>query len=256
MSDKIDSDQEIDDFEDPPDFDDWVECVQGTVAYCATCQPYDTGECVWILGVETDWNDILDNCDVAEKYRERVAGQIACPRCGASLDITCPVGVKSAQELAVEELWNRWYEEYHYRFDEFYEFLEKHPYLGLAHELGAELHERVESLPQCTLKDEVWYRARRVNRSKLLTVRDMYPPDPAEVEIPEGRYNHFGQCVFYLAEEKEGAAQEALGDEGGLAWVQAFRLRKIKRILDLAPYKHHGEPDPKIDLLTFVDSPH
>jgi hypothetical protein len=34
--------------------EDWVNLLQPEVAYCAYCQPYDSGECIWILGVRED----------------------------------------------------------------------------------------------------------------------------------------------------------------------------------------------------------
>ena len=46
------TDEEDDGEEDPVRFDEWVEAVQSEVAYCATCQPYDSCECVWIFGEE------------------------------------------------------------------------------------------------------------------------------------------------------------------------------------------------------------
>jgi len=213
-----------DDVDDDDGWDDaqveqWVEAVQAEVAYCGTCQPYDEGECVWILGEEMEWDEIFDMCEVPEdeELRAQIARQIECPHCGAGLDDSCRVGVKSEREKVVDDLWATWEEKYGWRFDDLYAYLEKHPYLGLSHDLGAELRDHIGKLPPSTLQEQVWYRARRVSSSAVLSARDMLPPDATEVAISEGRYNHFGQRVFYLAETKEAAAREVLGDEGGLA---------------------------------------
>ena len=64
--------------------------------------------------------------------------------------------------------------------------------------------------------------------------KDLFPPDPKHVATPEGRFNHVGQCVFYLSKTKEGAAREVLTKEGGLAWVQEFEIGTISDIVDLS----------------------
>lgn len=236
------------------DFDGWVEAVQNDVAYCATCQSYDSGECIWIFGDEMSWDDIFNDCEVPddEDLREKIASQISCPHCGAGLDITCTVGVKSDVELATDDLWDRWYKTYHYRFEDLHDHLAQFPYLGLLHDLGAELQAAIGKFPKSTLAAGQWHRAREVSSSALLTADMLRPPDPSAVPIPEGRYNHFGQRAFYLAEHKEGAAREVLGDQGGIVWVQIFDLEDTSDILDLAPHERAmDDPEPDIDLLSF-----
>lgn len=52
------------------------------------------------------------------------------------------------------------------------------------------------------------------------------------VKIAEGRFNHYGQRVFYLANSAEGAAYESL-EKPGDVWIQKFRIKKAINILDL-----------------------
>jgi len=44
--------------------DDWVALVQPHVDYCITCQPYDGGEAIWVLGDECYMEDLLGDFDV------------------------------------------------------------------------------------------------------------------------------------------------------------------------------------------------
>ena len=88
-----------------------------------------------------------------------------------------------------------------------------------------------------------------VNSSKLLGTQNLYPPDPEKIEIDEGRYNHFGQSVFYLAENEYGAAAELL-EESGLVWLQKFKLIKSDKIIDLS-HNISEAPNAGLELLSF-----
>lgn len=56
--------------------------------------------------------------------------------------------------------------------------------------------------------------------------------DPRLIKISEGRFNHFGQRVFYLANSEQGAAKEALENPGDV-WLQKFQIIRATKILDL-----------------------
>jgi hypothetical protein len=60
------------------------------------------------------------------------------------------------------------------------------------------------------------------------------PADPAKHSVGEGRYSHAGQSVMYMADDKDGAAIECVGDAENRAWVQAFRIQQVDKILDLS----------------------
>jgi hypothetical protein len=183
--------------------------------------------------------DFLEMLHIPKRHWEAIANSLNCYTCRAPLSITCDVGTQdvgtqSEEELRQDRLWNRWYKSYEPRFREFSAHLEKYPYLGLAHRLGKEIFKGIKSLPQSSIGEPSWFRARRVEGSDLISHEEMLPPDPERIPIPEGRYNHFGQGAFYLAETGEGAAREVLGSSGGLAWVQKFALNNITQIANLS----------------------
>jgi hypothetical protein len=126
--------------------------------------------------------------------------------------------------------------------------LEKYPYLGITHDIGAEINATVASFPQRDIEKRTGFKA-RARTALIKSSKDMYPPDPAAVKIPEGRFNHFGQRVFYLANSEAGAAKEGL-EEPGEVWLQKFRIEKATKILDLTvdPVE---EPEARNNLLTF-----
>jgi hypothetical protein len=230
--------------------EDYIDLARSEQAYCSTCQPYDSGECIWIRGIQQSMEDFLGDLGIPDKYRGEVAASLSCSHCGAGLDITCDVGTKTDDERREDELWDSWHQNYEWRLKEFAEHLEKYPYLGLMHPLGKEISDDIEKLPRSSITKPSWFRGRRVDDSRVLEPMDMFPPDPNLVAIPEGRYNHFGQCAFYLSETKEGAAREVLGKDGGLAWVQEFALCEISDIANLSKHDFDA-PEEDISVLAF-----
>lgn len=180
--------------------------------------------------------EFLEDLSIPKKFWEDVAKALSCSTCGADLDMSCDVGTATQDEEEEDELWGSWYETYSPRFDDFSKHLESYPYLGLLHSLGKEIAKDINKLSREPLGTAKWFRARQVENSKLLGRDDLFPPDPTAVAIPEGRYNHFGQQVFYLSDTKENAAREILGKAGGLAWVQEFTLSHIVDIANLCKY--------------------
>lgn len=212
------------------DFENFARIVEALLYDCAACQPFDEGEPVW-LNSHMSLNDVMGDADIPEECREEVAELVRCPCCGDSHDLWDEVGVRSEGELRYESLMEEWFEKHSYRLHEFHTFLERYPYLGATHEFGKDLREGVGSFPSKTLKNEVFYRARRIDSGRTYTFEDFMPPDPAKFSVGEGRYNHAGQSVMYLADDKEGAAIECVREEETRAWVQAFRVHEIDRFL-------------------------
>jgi hypothetical protein len=62
----------------------YLEKTQSEVKYCLTCQPYDGDKYVWVLGEETTLDEIFEELNVPEKYRDDIACHIKCYNCGAS----------------------------------------------------------------------------------------------------------------------------------------------------------------------------
>jgi hypothetical protein len=239
---ELDNVEELDDSEEtdnevpvysPAELQGFAEDVESLLSQCELGQPYDEGEVVW-LNPHTTLEDVMESAGVPEECHEEVAEIVRCPYCHAHHELYEEVGTKFEGELRFESLMDKWYEAHAPKLEEFHNFLEKYPYLGAAHDFGKEIRDGVASFPSTTLKDVIFYRARRIMDGRDYTVDDFLPPDPKKHTIGEGRYNHAGQSVLYLSDDKDGAAIECLNDGESRAWVQGFRIREIEKILDLS----------------------
>jgi len=229
--------------------EEYIEQVSCEITNCLNCQPRDSGEWIWVLGIKTYLPELLHDLDIPKSYQEAVTKDLTCPYCGTNIELESDVGIKNEYERYIDSKWEDWYRKYQDEFEEFFYFIEKHPYLGLHHKLGKQIYKQVPELPQIKIKEETWFRARKVSGSKLLNTGGLFPADPEKIEIGEGRYNHFGQSVFYLVEDEYGAAAELL-EESGLVWLQKFKLAKSEKIIDLS-HEISEEPNAGLDLLSF-----
>ncbi|WP_149538600.1 RES family NAD+ phosphorylase [Siccirubricoccus phaeus] len=109
--------------------------------------------------------------------------------------------------------------------------LARYPYLGLDHPVGRRILAAVRRAPKLILKDALWHRARLPSGPERHTAAEMGPP-PAN--WTEGRFNHHGQSVFYLASTVHGACAETAPQPRCILWVQDFRARQMRGLLDLA----------------------
>lgn len=229
---------------------EYIERVLGKVRSCGNCQPAGAGpDDIWIGGEPSNMTDLLAyDLGIPEEYWYEILSFITCSWCGTALDLTSDIGVPSITESKVESMWFDWKARYSKRLGEFFDFLERYPYLGIKHEIGAEIYETVASFPARNIEKRIGFKA-RARAEPIRSSKDMYPPNPARVKIPEGRFNHFGQRVFYLANSEEGAAKESL-EEPGEVWLQKFRIEHATNILDLTvdPVE---EPEARRNLLTF-----
>lgn len=114
--------------------------------------------------------------------------------------------------------------------------LSRFPYLGLAHPVGKRIAQAVRRAPKVELAAADWHRARLPSGPERHDSRALGPP-PATWS--EGRFNHFGQTVFYLASSEYGACAETAPARRCIVWVQRFRVRRFRGLLDLA-----GATDP------------
>jgi hypothetical protein len=228
----------------------YIKEAQEEIAYCLNCQPRDSGEWVWVFGLQYEMGDFLGGyLGIPEEYWEAVADSLVCPSCGTELNMGYDVGLPTEDEKGIEAKWDEWYEEYDWRFEEFYEFLEKYPYLGFHHDLGREILEKIASLPVCKIEGELWYRARNLQDGRFKKTSEMYPPNPDEIKIAEGRFNHFGQQFFYLSESADGAIRETLEDDERVGWIQRFILN-AENILDISS-EPFSESSTSLDILAF-----
>ncbi|WP_335872262.1 hypothetical protein [Bacillus sp. 2205SS5-2] len=112
--------------------------------YCITCQPYDGGDYIWIIGNETTIDEIFDSVRCPEEYREDIAAHLKCPNCGKSGFERYEVAGTEDSSVLEEE---RKYQHIISRFaDKLYDFrlhLEKYPSLALAHPMGKKIHKEI-----------------------------------------------------------------------------------------------------------------
>jgi hypothetical protein len=109
--------------------------------------------------------------------------------------------------------------------------LARFPYLGLDHPVGRRILAAVRRAPKVMLDEALWHRARLPDGPERRSAAEMGPP-PANWN--EGRFNHHGQTVFYLASSAYGACAETAPASRCIAWVQCFRMRRLSGLLDLA----------------------
>ncbi len=228
---------------------EYIDQAQAEIAYCLNCQARDSGDWVWVLGEQMEMSDFLGHhIGIPEEYWEDVAESLACPNCGTDLSMEYDIGLPTPVERAVKAKWDEWDKKYESKFNEFYAFIEKYPYLGSQHNLGKEILKKITSLPVCSIHGQLWYRARRLQSGKLMETAEMYPPHADTIEISEGRFNHFGQRVFYLSESAEGAIKETLADDERVGWIQRF-IVTADNILDFSEDSQENSSD--LDLLAF-----
>lgn len=212
----------------------WATIVQREVGYCFEDQPRDR-DFYWCLGQRTEIRDLLESLAVPEHLRERVARRIRCPYCGnRGFDLDDEVGVYEAWERESQRRAAEWSKRWKPELDAFAKYLSSYPYLGMDHPMGRRIAAAIDELATQTLDDELWWRARQPSGARDFDPSDMLPPPP-RLARAEGRYNHFGQAVFYLASSPEGATREVLETRKRdvLAWVQPFRVKNLSSILDL-----------------------
>jgi hypothetical protein len=249
------------DFHEPPDDPEeraapFMKVAQGAFDYCYNCQPYEGGEPVWILGVQTDLGDVFEALDVPEdaEVREALAASLRCPNCGTDgFDVATEVGTKGHWERDLEARFAVAQSLYGSQIEAFEQFLERTPTLGLAHDFGKILLEKIKAqgLPRCDIGGE-FFRARLADASKVFAVDDLDAP-PTGKSSP-ARFSHAGQRVLYLASSEGVAVAEAMGDrESAVVWVQRFTLQTVGPVLDLA-IETEGLTDDDVLLIALLNS--
>ncbi|WP_107950259.1 RES family NAD+ phosphorylase [Lysinibacillus parviboronicapiens] len=211
--------------------------AQKKLKYCTTCQPYDGGEYIWIMGNKTSIDEIFDDINCPEKYREDIAEHLHCPNCGKSgFEQYEVAGTEDLHVLEEERKIKSIYTRFEKKLIDFRSHLEKLPSLALAHPLGRKIHKEIinNNVKTISIKQTNWSRARLVTHSKVFEQTDMTAP---EVGLSSGgRFHHQGQSVLYLAEDDELAMIETLDNPNNpsLIWIQKYiQELELTGILDL-----------------------
>lgn len=230
------------------DIDDLISELQDEIQYCITCQPYEDRDSVWILGDQTNLEDLFDEYEIPVDIRDEIANRLHCLNCGRKLERFDDYGKKTEYERRVDQKRDEWYSKYKADLEDFVQFIEKYPYLGAKHKLGKKIVELLPEFPETNIENENWFRARKINDGRKFSHKDMTAPEPEQVQIGEGRFNHYGQSHLYLARTDIGAARECLDlTDEKILWMQNVVIHKATSILDVRV--GFNEPDPDSPLI-------
>ncbi|MCK4914411.1 MAG: RES family NAD+ phosphorylase [Planctomycetes bacterium] len=215
---------------------------KGVIIYCSNCKMNYPGE----------WSSVqeqFEESSVPQNLQKDVVKLLRCSNCQGALELGTAIFVYRTEKRQHTRQRIRWDIQYGYhRFKEFENFMKLYPYLGLEHEIGKEILADISKFKKITIKEQIYYRARRIEGDMEFAYKDMWPPDPEQVEIPEGRFNHFGQSYFYLGSTDKVAAKETLTADEKQVRMQKFKIHQLENILDMTSesYLHQPEAIPAL----------
>ena len=182
-----------------------------------------------------NFEELLDEIGFSESQKNKIYENFSCPNCGIKLD--------SFSEVTVDEYYydRKLYKAHIKKINkkesaltDFYKYLCKFPYLGCNHNIGRELISAISAINKTTISDKTFYRARSPNNSDVFTNKDMLPPNPSEIPVSEGRFNHFAQSHWYLGDSKNLCGIECTHNKNSILWFQEIKIVKAENILDLS----------------------
>ncbi len=205
---------------------------------CESCQPYDSEDekVIWCDGDRLNIGQLLNLHRVAESKHDAIASLLHCPNCDGSFSLDDDVGVRSAEDRTRERVYMYWTTRLAPRFEDFTAHLERVPLLGATHSIGKRVLRSIAKFPHASLDlTEHWWRARVIGGNARPDVSELGPPPAGECKN-EGRFNHVGQRVLYVASSIEVAAAEAIRQDDGVAWALAWRVGVREPLLDLTSH--------------------
>jgi RES domain len=214
--------------------EEWAAIASEHIVSCTGCCSVVEGD-YFFDGDRIGVRDfVLWSMEVPEKKAEAVVALLKCSNCHGSIDEWDDIGIKPSykveEDAAVEYATRTWGR----KLTDFAAFLATYPMLGAAHPVGKRILQEIDKFRKLTLPESVWFRGRRIDAAgKRLTPDDMRVPDPNNVAIGVGRFNHHGQPHWYLAEQEKTALEEVLDPGETLAWVQRWKVAELTDVLDL-----------------------
>jgi RES domain-containing protein len=149
---------------------------------------------------------------------------LLCPRCGSSLNDSGFMIYEHPFSLP---------DDFDDILDEISEIAKKFPFLLLTHPFTKNVYDTIgrtkETVTVSHIK-ETFYRGRDTTKGKLSLLNDFsYPPQEI---VTEGRYNHSGHSMLYLADSKETVWAE-IGSPSISLYVAALTIDVKLTVLDL-----------------------
>jgi len=170
--------------------------------------------------------------------------EVHCPRCHASFkdNMIWPYDLPFLSDIDTFE--------FECKIEEITTLSQTTPFLLLKNKFASEVHDILHSLYDSTKSinlEQTLYRARISTQVSKLHY-DEFKVAPKKF-IGEGRYNHAGEQVLYLASDMETCFNE-IGKE--LCYIAEINISKEIKILDLTePYEAHQEHEDILNALIF-----
>ena len=214
-----------------------VDELVGELTGCIYCNSaYDREDDEYYpYGPTITFEQLLDDIGFSEEEKGKIYENAKCPNCGCDLEPDSEVTINEyyKEERKYKEYINKITEEIKPKIEEFYDYLINYPFLGYKHDIGIEIANGIKDLNIVSLKNQTYYRARFPDGGNIFLQDNMLPPNPENISITEGRFNHYGQSHWYLGDSKELCGAECTHLKDNALWFQEVKIIKADNILDL-----------------------
>jgi hypothetical protein len=207
--------------------EDLRKLAEDKIRACGACMPGHAFD---------DVDELLSKLRLTKSERSRLSKNLYCPNCELYLEPNNSIVFYTEEEEKDIRRKTSWDKRYRPQFDNFQDFLVKHPSLGGLHTIGGQLARAIRRATARTLEPNIWYRARVYNKNQQLTADDFFPPTPQRHKVSVGRYNNAGQRAYYLGDSLKTVAVETLRDkkaDDGKLWIAGVKILEPLRVLDL-----------------------
>ena len=215
-------------------FEELESWFSADIACCDACYDdfVDQWPAIYLRDIEfqksgTPLDVFYDGSDLRELFTEEefweYAKEINCPRCGCPLTANIwPYNFPFTTPEGFEE-----------KSEEMAQIAGKTPFLVLSHPFAKQVYDDIKRVGSKITPSKLldnYYRARPCNEIKTVSPSALGPPPVSST--PEGRYNHSGKPVLYIANNEKTAYLE-LGCSSCVFYVAKIKLLSSMKILNL-----------------------